>query len=284
VLFLTEGAQFRAHASNGTLTGLSRPIDRASVVGACIADMRLIHLPDLEQGAEQYPMLRQMGLKDGFRSGLYAPLLRGGQAIGALVVLRRESGAFDEKHISLLRTFTDQAVIAIENVRLFNETREALERQTASAEILSVISSSVADTAPVFEKILESCKKLFASAEHGILLIDEHGRARIAAHHGQAGERVTELVASGLADDLLQLEALRNRQPLHFVNTLADDARGPVRRVAKQMGIGPYSQVAAPMVWQERPDLPSWIGIAIVTAAGLYTFLREQRLARTHPS
>ena len=173
---------------------------------------------------------------------------------------------FDNKQIALIMSFADQAVIAIENVRLFNETKEALERQTASAEILSVISSSVADTAPVFEKILESCKKLFASAEHGILLIDEHGRARIAAHHGQAGERVTELVASGLADDLLQLEALRNRQPLHYVNTLADDARGPVRRVAKQMGIGPYSQVAAPMLWQDRPV--GWLYAIRVPATG----------------
>jgi GAF domain-containing protein/CheY-like chemotaxis protein len=162
VLFLTEGEQFRAHASNGKLTGIARPIDRESAVGACLADMRMIHLPNLEQAAAQFPSVRQMGLKDGFLSGIYAPLLRGAQAIGALVVLRREMGAFDEKDISLLRTFTDQAVIAIENVRLFNETEEALEQQIATAEILRVISSSVTDTQPVFDAIVRSCRRLFA--------------------------------------------------------------------------------------------------------------------------
>ncbi len=79
-----------------------------------------------------------------------------------------------------------QAVIAIENVRLFNETKEALEQQTATAEVLEVISASVADTAPVFDKILESCKKLFDSSEQGIVLVTPEGHVTLAAHHGSA--------------------------------------------------------------------------------------------------
>ena len=87
-----------------------------------------------------------------------------GQVVGAIIVARAAAGIFAEHEVDLLKTFADQAVIAIENVRLFNETREALERQTATAEVLEVISNSVSDTAPVFEKILHSCQRLFSAS------------------------------------------------------------------------------------------------------------------------
>ena len=84
---------------------------------------------------------------------LYTPLMSAGQPIGLISVTRKEPGAFAAHHVQLLQTFADQAVIAIENVRLFNETQEALERQTATADILKVIASSPSDVQPVFDAI-----------------------------------------------------------------------------------------------------------------------------------
>lgn len=96
----------------------------------------------------------------GFRSVLFTPLMNQGTPVGMISVTRAEPGAFASHHVQLLQTFADQAVIAIENVRLFNETKEALERQTATAEILKVIASSPSDTTPVFEAIAHSAKRL----------------------------------------------------------------------------------------------------------------------------
>ena len=89
-------------------------------------------------------------------------MMLGERAIGALWLGRDFKGAFGDKELALLKTFTEQAVIALQNSRLFNETREALEQQKASGEVLAAISSSIADTGPVFEKILASCVQLFA--------------------------------------------------------------------------------------------------------------------------
>jgi GAF domain-containing protein len=141
----------------------SLPIDRTSAIGTCVLEGRTIHLPDLDAAAKEFPRIQQLGLKYGFRSGIYAPLMHGGKAIGAMSVLRRDQGAFDDKDVQLFNTFADQAVIAIENVRLFNETKEALERQTATAEILRVIASSPSDVQPVFDAIVRSAKRLIGA-------------------------------------------------------------------------------------------------------------------------
>ncbi|HTG77404.1 MAG TPA: GAF domain-containing protein, partial [Steroidobacteraceae bacterium] len=163
------------------------PIDRESGVGACVLESHTIHLPDLRVGAETYPRIKQLGLKHGYLSGVYAPLLRDGQAIGAISLLRRRPGAFSDKEVALLGTFADQAVIAIENARLFNETREALERQTASAEVLRVISGTPADAQPVFEAIAQSAARVFNAPHAAVALVEgESLRRRATAGHVDA--------------------------------------------------------------------------------------------------
>ncbi|HSW32149.1 MAG TPA: GAF domain-containing protein, partial [Steroidobacteraceae bacterium] len=270
VLFLTEGTQFRGHASNGKLTGIARPIDRDSAVGACIADMRMIHLPNLEQGAEQYPSVRQMGLADGFLSGLYSPLLRGGRAIGALVVLRRETGAFDDKDISLLRTFSDQAVIAIENVRLFNETEEALERQTATAGILKVISESPTDVQPVFEAIAERARVLCNAVVSGVTRLDGD-QVHLVAYRGaspEADEAMRSVFPTPVVGTTITARAIRDRAPVQITDVLADPEYGATdaARLA-----GYRSNLAVPLLREGRV-----VGSIAVCRAEVGTFPDKQ--------
>ena len=96
----------------------------------------------------------------GTRSQVTVPMLRNGEPIGAITVGWAEPAAYGDQQVALLQTFADQAVIAIENVRLFNETKEALERQTATADILKVIAFSPSDVQPVFDAIATSANRL----------------------------------------------------------------------------------------------------------------------------
>ncbi|WLB51583.1 GAF domain-containing protein [Bradyrhizobium japonicum] len=113
-------------------------------------------LPD----TELEPAARDIARARGFRSMLFTPLMSEGEAKGVIIATRRTTGAFAENHVRLLQTFADQAVIAVKNVSLFNATREALERQTATADILKVIAASPADVTPVFQAISDSAKAL----------------------------------------------------------------------------------------------------------------------------
>lgn len=147
------------------------PLDRDSVAGVCILDARVIHIPDYEKVTEEFPRVKELPLRQGLRAGLVVPLLREGKAIGMVRVARTITSTFTDKEIALLKTFADQAVIAIENVRLFNETKEALEQQTATADILRIISGSMTDTQPVFDAIVRNCGKLFEDSRVGLWLI-----------------------------------------------------------------------------------------------------------------
>jgi len=135
----------------------SVPVDLESgtIVARALRNCAVVHVAD-DPG---YPGTPAQTL-GGVRTVLSVPLIREAQPIGAISVSRTRVEPFTEKQIDLIKTFADQAVIAIENVRLFNETREALERQTATADILKVIASSPSDVQPVFEAIATSANRL----------------------------------------------------------------------------------------------------------------------------
>ncbi|MGD9614110.1 MAG: GAF domain-containing protein [Alphaproteobacteria bacterium] len=156
-------------------------LDRGTCTGRTLLERRPIHVPDLAADPEhKHPEIVTVG---GLRAFLGVPLLRDSEAMGVLALARQQVGPFTEHQIALLRTFADQAVIAIENARLLNETREALEQQTATAEVLQVINSSPGDLAPVFytilEKALQRCDPAF-----GMVWRHADGLFEIVAHRG----------------------------------------------------------------------------------------------------
>ena len=115
---------------------------------------------------------------------LGVPMLREGIPIGVIVIWREKVDPFTKKQIELVTTFADQAVIAIENVRLFNEIKEALEQQTATSKILGVIASSPTDIQPVLNVIAENAARICGSDDANIFMVVEGARLRKVATYG----------------------------------------------------------------------------------------------------
>ena len=138
---------------------------------------------DTEAELRDHPEALAVARLRGFRSRVLVPLVDDGEPIGIIGVTRAEPGAIPDEHVDLLKTFADQAVIAIRNAGLFNELREALQRQTATTEVLEVINASPGTLAPVFEAMLEKAMSL-CEASFGSLWTLEGDRFHPVAHRG----------------------------------------------------------------------------------------------------
>ena len=181
----------------------------------------------------------------GGRTVLCVPMLKDGTPIGVIAIWRREVQAFSKSQIQLLSTFADQAVIAIENVRLFQELgarnrdlTEALEQQTATAENLGVISSSPTDVQPVLDAVAGSAARLCEAEDATIYLI--RGEVQeLLAHHGPVGHTEDAMVLP-ISRDLTTGRAMLDRRTIHVPDlaAAADEFPGPLRS-QDAMGITP---------------------------------------------
>jgi signal transduction histidine kinase len=169
-----------------------RPITRGIAGGRVIIDREIVHIPDVSapEAQAEFPDALPMTQESGTRTLLAAPLLREGTALGYILIRRFEARPFSTNQIALLKTFADQAVIAIENVRLFKELqernaelREALEHQTATAEVLSIISRSPTDVQPVLDAIVESAARV-CGIDDVLLRLRERDTLVSRAHFG----------------------------------------------------------------------------------------------------
>ena len=192
LLYLCEGEALRTGAAHNLppafadvrRQGRFRPIPGGPVSEA-LKTRRPAHALDLATTrayAERHPQSVAVVELGGARTSLAVPMLKDEEAIGVIVIFRQEVRAFDERQVGLLSNFADQAVIAIENARLMNELRESLQQQTATSEVLSVISSSPGELQPVFQAILKNATRI-CEAKFGSMYIYEGDAFRFVAQH-----------------------------------------------------------------------------------------------------
>jgi len=218
--------------------------------GAAMLDGRVLDVPDVKQAPPQFAVGARNFLGSGYRAVTIAPMMRGGSAIGAVSVVRVRPGPLTERQLDLLKTFADQAVIAIENVRLFNETREALEHQTATSDVLQVISGSMADATPVFEKILDRCERLFGASDLGVFLVAEPDTLSVGACRGGFADWVPQTYPRPLAGTMSE-RVMRAGRLMEWADVArADDVPDYIAEVVRERGN--FAVAVAPLLWEGR--------------------------------
>jgi class 3 adenylate cyclase/putative methionine-R-sulfoxide reductase with GAF domain len=238
--------------------GGTRPLTRDLIIGRAMLESRLIHLVDAQAESEEFPEGSAIARRTGYRAIIAVPLMREGYAIGTIAVRRVEAKLFSDKEVELLTNFAAEAVIAIENARLLNELRqrtadlgESLEQQTATFEVLKVISSSPGELEPVFRAILEKATRI-CRTKIGILFRFDDGAYAAVATLGVTAAYNEYLnqgpIRPGPGTGLGRLAA--GEQTVHIIDTQAEQVyadREPFRVATAELG-GARSLLNVPML------------------------------------
>jgi GAF domain-containing protein/DNA-binding response OmpR family regulator len=243
VVLLREGESlvFGAHHGPIPVDFVKWPVTRAWTAGRVVVDRKPVHVHDLTAAGAEFPEGHAMALRMGHRTILSVPLLREGEAIGSLSIRRTEVRPFTAKQIELAETFADQAVIAIENVRLFDEVQartreltEALEQQTATSEVLQVIASSPGELEPVFQAMLENATRICEASFGNLLLYDGDAFRLVALHNAPqtwAAEQQRDPIAPRRSARFLYRVA-DTKQVVHITDIAAENPDEPIAKIA----------------------------------------------------
>ena len=281
VINLIEGDYSRLVSSYGPIPVPTQLVEAARIVrgtpaGRAMLDRKTIHVHDLAVEMQtEFPDAKVRQQISGARTLLAAPLLREGLPIGVILIRRVDVRPFSEKQIKLVETFADQAVIAIENVRLFQELQaknraitEALEQQTATSQVLGVISSSPRDLDPVFETILANAARLGSTDYGAIFRFDGEvfrlATAQYVSPHMTALANRTFLPERGTAVGRVALE----KRIIHITDVSADPDWNPPEEYRKE---GIRTVLAVPMLKEN-----SLVGAIVVYRREMRPFTESQ--------
>src|SRR5262249_28345669 len=251
---------------------------------------------------DEFALGRQYATEIGYRTVLGVPLIREGRALGSIGILRTEVRPFEQKHIALLSTFADQAAIAIENVRLFEaeqqrtrELSESLEQQTATSEVLKIISSSAGELQPVFHAMLENATRICEASFGNLLLREGDTFRRVATHnappnfaafiakepliHRHQSRSLNRLIETKQADHIADMAVDEPETPIVKFGGARTLATVPMLKESELIGaFGIYRQEVRPFTDKQIELLKNFAAQAVIAIenARLLNELRQR--------
>jgi two-component system, NtrC family, sensor kinase len=232
--------------------GTTRIISRDWVTGRAVVDQVAVHVADLQVMEREFPQGASFARQYGHRTTLAVPLLREGSTLGAILIRRMEVQPFSDRQIELVSSFASQAVIAIENARLFNETSEALEGQTATADVLKVIASSPTDLQPVFDAIAERSNRLIGG--HATAVYRFVDQAAFLTAFTSVNPEADAILRSTFPRPLpegRQFELISHGEISQIADIETADVPEDIKRLARTRGW--QSSLLVPLVTDRRP-------------------------------